>query len=115
MIKNIKNKKTILIDLDGVLNNYQGIYNEENLPTIKEGAKEFLEKVSKDYIIKIFTTRTNLKVAKWVVENHLEKYITDITKVKEPAYLIIDDRVLKFNGKFDDLYNDILNFKVWYK
>ncbi len=47
-------KKTILIDLDGVLNNYIGKFDKDFIPSIKEGAKEFLENLSKNFIIKIF-------------------------------------------------------------
>ena len=108
-------KRTILIDFDGVLNNYRGNYDEENLPEIMDGAREFLEKISKEFIIKVFTTRTNLKVSKWIIENNLEKFITDVTNIKESSYLIIDDRGMYFNGNYDDLYNDIQTFKVWYK
>ncbi len=35
-------KKTILIDLDGVLNEYVGNFDKEFIPPIKQGAKEFL-------------------------------------------------------------------------
>ena len=35
-------KKTILIDLDGVLNDYVGNYDKDFIPPIKAGAKEFL-------------------------------------------------------------------------
>lgn len=108
-------KKTILIDFDGVLNDYRGIYNENTLPPIKDGAKEFLKKLSKEYIIKIFTSRTNLKVAKWVIENKIEEFINDVTNVKEQAYILIDDRGINFNGNFNELYENIKNFKVWYK
>ena len=45
--------KTVLIDLDGVLNNYKK-YEENYIPEIKEGALEFLEKV-KMFIQKFIT------------------------------------------------------------
>ena len=39
-------KKKILIDLDGVLNQYgKEKYDETSIPEIKEGAIEFLEKL----------------------------------------------------------------------
>ena len=47
-------KKTILIDLDGVLNTYTGEFKKEHIPPIKRGAKKFLEKLSKKFVIKIF-------------------------------------------------------------
>ena len=34
--------KIALVDLDGVLNDYTGKYNEQEIPKIKNGAKEFL-------------------------------------------------------------------------
>lgn len=34
-------KKTILIDLDGVLNTYMGKFDKNLIPPIKEGAKKF--------------------------------------------------------------------------
>lgn len=41
-------KKLILIDLDGVLNEYgKEKFDENFIPEIKEGAKEFLEKLHK--------------------------------------------------------------------
>ena len=108
-------QKTILIDLDGVLNEYKGNYEENFIPPIKDGAKEFLENLFKNFKIKIFTTRNRMLTAKWIFDNHIDKYISDITNVKEPAYLHIDDRCICFNGNYQKLFNDITNFNVWYK
>ena len=44
-------KKILLVDLDGVLNNYNGKFDPSYIPSIKLGAYEFLEKISKDYVI----------------------------------------------------------------
>ena len=50
--------KKILIDLDGVLNEYNGEkFDENNILDIKLGAKEFLEKLSKNTELYLFTTR----------------------------------------------------------
>lgn len=108
-------KKTILIDLDGVLNDYVGNYDKDFIPPIKFGAKEFLSNLSKNYDVKIFTTRNNVLVLKWLVENSLNEFVVDITNIKEPCWLYIDDRCINFDGKFDDLINKIDNFKPYYK
>ena len=50
-------KKTILMDLDGVLNTYDGNFDKNFIPPIKDGAKEFLQNLSENFDIKIFTTR----------------------------------------------------------
>ena len=64
-----KFKKTILIDLDGVLNTYTGNYDKDYIPPIKDGAFDFLKELSKDYEIKIFSTRNRLLTSKCLIEN----------------------------------------------
>ena len=82
-------KKTILIDLDGVLNTYTGNFDRNFIPPIKEGAYEFIEELSNSYIIKIFTTRNKILASKWIIENKIENFIEDITNVKELSYLFV--------------------------
>ena len=108
-------KRTILIDLDGVLNTYNGQFDENIIPPVKQGAYEFLQNLSDKFIIKIFTTRNKLLASKWIIDNNLDKFISDVTNVKDPAWLIIDDRCLNFNGNYDDTLNLINNFSVWYR
>ncbi len=64
-----KFKKTILLDLDGVLNTYDGKYDKNYIPPIKEGAYELLKELSNGYKIVIFTTRNSLLASKWIIEN----------------------------------------------
>ena len=104
-------KKTILIDLDGVLNTYTGNYNERYIPSIKDGALELIKELSEDYKIVVFTSRNLLLTSKWVIKNGLDKYVDNVTNIKEPAHLIIDDRCITFDGNFDHLKIKIKNFK----
>ena len=108
-------KKTILIDIDGVLNTYTGKFHKDLIPPIKRGANKFLEKLSKKFVIKIFTTRNKLLAAKWLIENTIDKYIEDITNIKDFSWLYIDDKCLTVYGNFSDLINQIDNFKPYYK
>lgn len=108
-------KKTILIDLDGVLNQYDGIYDENTIPAIKDGAFKFLKKLSASYKIVLFTSRNLLLASEWIINNNLKDIVSNVTNVKEPSYLIIDDRCINFNGDYTELIDKIANFKVWYK
>lgn len=108
-------KKTILFDLDGVLNAYDGKYDKNYIPPIKDGAFKLIKELSEEYKIVIFTTRNSLIVSKWVIENGLDEYLENVTNVKEPAYLIIDDRCINFDGDYDKIKEKIKNFEVWYK
>lgn len=108
-------KKKILLDLDGVLNTYTGNYNADYIPPIKDGTVEFLQRLSHNFEIKIFTVRDIELAEKWVKENNIQLYISGVTNTKEPAWLIADDRCVCFNGCYDKLLADIANFKVWHK
>jgi len=108
-------KKTLLIDLDGVLNSYTGGFNKDYIPEIKPGAKEFIEKLTEKYEIKIFTTRNKILTSKWIIENNLENYILDVTDKKDLCWLFIDDRCIKFDGNYNNLYEQIESFKPWYR
>lgn len=107
--------KTILIDLDGVLNEYTGDFDKNIIPDVKQNAIEFIKKLSNEFELKLFTTRNKILASKWLVANNLDEYFTDITNIKELSWLIIDDRCIRFNGDYEELYNDIKRFKAWYK
>lgn len=109
------NKKTILIDLDGVLNQYNGNFDVNNIPDIRDGAEEFIKNLYDNYIIKIFTTRNKIKTVKWLIKYNIDKYIDDVTDIKEPAILHIDDRCICFDGNYANTINHIEKFKTWYK
>ncbi len=108
-------KKTILIDLDGVLNEYVGDFEPNLIPRVRIGAKEFLEEISQKFNIILFTNRNKLLASKWLIENGLDKYIIDVTGKKQLSWLFVDDRCVRFNGNYEVLKEEILNFKPWYK
>jgi len=108
-------KKRILIDVDGVLNTYSGIYNENVIPPIRKNTKYFLSEIAKSYNIVLFSSREPQQVKKWTIENGIDKYITQITNKKLPAFLIIDDRCIPFNGDEYQTLEAIKKFNVWWK
>lgn len=109
-------KKKILIDLDGVLNEYgKEPYDENFIPEIKFGAKEFIEKLSESTELYLFTSRNLMLSAKWLFDNKIDKYFKDVTNTKLPSYLYIDDRCVCFRGNFDQTIKDIQEFSVYWK
>lgn len=109
-------KKKILIDLDGVLNQYgKEPFDENYIPEIKKGAKEFVEELSKNADLYLFTSRNLILSAKWLFENKLDKYFKDITNVKLPSYLYIDDRCICFKGEYEQTLQEVNQFKVYWK
>ena len=108
-------KKTILIDLDGVLNQYTGSFDENYIPPIKDGAKEFLKDLAENFELKLFTTRNKILASKWLIENDIDKFFIDITNTKDLAWLYIDDRCINFDGNYHNLASSIKTFSPWYK
>jgi hypothetical protein len=109
-------KKRILIDLDGVLNEYgKEKYDENYIPEMKQGAKEFVEILSKDAELYLFTSRNLMLASKWLIKNNLDKYFMDVTNVKIPSFLYVDDRAICFRGDYSEALDNINNFQVHWK
>jgi len=109
-------KPTILIDLDGVLNEYgDNKYDENYIPPMKNGVEEFLKKLSQYAELKLFTTRNSMLATKWLINNGIDKYFVDVTNVKIKAYLHIDDRAICFNGNFEQTLKEVDSFRVYWK
>ncbi|MBR1907822.1 hypothetical protein IJ818_02690 [bacterium] len=109
-------KKKILIDLDGVLNEYgKEPFDENFIPKIKNGAEDFVKNLSEFADLYLFTSRSLMLSAKWLFENNLDKYFKDVTNVKLPSYLYIDDRCICFRGEYSKTLDEIKNFKVYWK
>lgn len=98
------------------MNNYVS-FDENIIPPVKEGAKDFLQELyeSEKYELILFTTRNLLMVSRWLTENKIDKYFKNITNIKIPAYMYIDDRAIQFNGDFAKLSGDIKEFQVYWK
>ena len=78
-------KQRILIDLDGVLNQYgKEKFDENFIPDIKQGAKDFVQNLAETYELYLFTTRNALLASKWLIDNDLDKYFKDVTNIKIP-------------------------------
>lgn len=116
ILKGDKMPKILLIDLDGVLNTYNGNYSESEIAPPREGVNEFLKAISQTYKIEIFTVRDKKSTQKWLEKYNLSQFISNITNVKNPrASIIIDDRALQFKGDFQQTLQDITNFKPHWK
>jgi len=109
-------RKRILIDLDGVLNEYgKEKYDENYIPDIKKGAIDFLKKLSAIGDLYLFTSRNLMLSTKWLIKNNIDKYFKDVTNAKLPSYIYIDDRTICFKGDFEKTYTEIINFKPYWK
>ena len=121
---------TIVIDFDGVIHKYSKGWDDGSCyDEPVDGVLGFLQKLQiKGYSLVVQSTRNPKQVVNWFNQHTFyrvmeipygmdfwnEKEIIGITNHKLPAKIYIDDRGLKFEGKFDDEFmNAIDNFKTW--
>lgn len=106
------------MDFDGVMNLYEGYKGEEELYDPRPGLEEFIldcKQVGYKTFF-VLTARDAKKVKAWLDEYNLTKYFKEVTNVKKPADVYIDDRAIQFKGDFNQTIHDIINFKVhWEK
>jgi len=109
-------RRKILIDLDGVLNKYgKETFDENYIPNIKSSAKEFIKELNQIGDLYLFTSRNLMLSSKWLFENDIDKYFKDVTNIKIPSYIYIDDRCICFKGDYIQTLSEIKQFKAYWE
>ncbi|MEK6860403.1 MAG: helix-turn-helix domain-containing protein [Nanoarchaeota archaeon] len=116
-IREYKLNKRISIDLDGTINDYLNWIGDDDFPTIKVGAKNFLEILFNDgYDLILYSARTNREgICSWLRKENLLEYFYLVTNTKLPCFVYLDDRAVQFNGNFGKALEEIRNFKPYWK
>lgn len=104
-------KKTICVDFDGVLNEYDG-YEERDLGEPLTGSKEFIKELRRKYKVVILTSRSKEQVIHWLSNNGFPSM--KVTNRKVPAVAYIDDRAIQFNGSYKKVISRLKNFKPYW-
>lgn len=106
----------ICVDLDGVLNLFDGWKSPEFFHPPRPGTPEFLKQLNElGYTVVIFTTRWAPHVEAWLAEHELSEYVATVTDKKPPAQIFIDDRAICFRGDFDATIKQIVAFKPYWE
>jgi len=106
-------KPVVCVDLDGVLNAFDGWKGADFFHPPRPGAKEFLQRLNElGYCVIVFTVRWGPHVETWLTRHGLSEYVWMVTDKKPPAHVYIDDRAICFNGDFDKTLNLVGSFKA---
>lgn len=120
----IAEKRPILaLDFDGVIHGYgegfkDGSIYDEPTPGARAAIAEYLD----HFTIVIYSTRARTRQGRLEIGRYLDRYgfprnnadgtPIEITAVKPPAYLTIDDRGITFTGVWPSAAK-LLAFKTW--
>lgn len=109
-------RKALLVDFDGTIAQFDGEWKGlEWLGEPIARARHAMLLLARDYRLVCFTTRPAELVEPWLSRWGFPKM--KVSNLKEPAHLLVDDRVLQFQGEWtDELLEQIREFKPhWQK
>lgn len=106
--------KTVCLDFDGVLNDYRGWTTEDDLGAPRPGAQAFVAALrARGWELVIVSTRDPGRVQAWLRANGFAE--THAQREKPPAVVYLDDRALRFDGRFEGLEERIANFTAYWE
>lgn len=113
-------RPTLILDFDGVLHSYESGW--QGADTISDqpvrGAVEFCEEAIKHFRVLVLSTRCSQiggteAILEWLEKNGFPPgMLVSLEGVKPPAVVSIDDRAIRFNGKWPSM-EELKAFRPW--
>lgn len=110
-------RPVVCVDLDGVLNDFDGWRGADYFHPPRPGARDFLASLcARGYRVVVFTVRWAPHVEAWLKERNLFEYVSEVTCTKPAAHVYVDDRAICFRGDFASVLEQITSFRAhWEK
>lgn len=106
-------RPVVCVDLDGVLNLFDGWRAPEFFHPVRPGARDFLRELdAAGFDVVVFTVRYAPWVERWLEESGLAPLVKGVTDRKPPAHVYLDDRAVCFQGDFGRALAQIRRFKA---
>jgi hypothetical protein len=103
-----ESRKTIVLDFDGVLHDYDEWRGAEVIGEPVEGALDFVWWLKeRGYGLRIISVRAAHEGGKVAIQKWLKKHgfpKISVSHEKKGGCLYIDDRAIRFEGDFDQMY-----------
>ena len=106
-------RPVVCVDLDGVLNTDDGWRGPDFFHGLRPGAQEFLERLNAlGYRVVVFTVRWAPQVSEWLSSSGVSALVSEVTDIKPPAHVYVDDRAICFRGDFRTVLDQIERFRA---
>lgn len=103
----------VCVDLDGVLNQFDGWRGPDYFHPPRPGARDFLRQLHElGYEVIVFTVRWKPHVEQWLARHGLAEFVSEVTDKKPPAHVYIDDRAVCFRGDYREALELIPKFRA---
>lgn len=114
-------KGTVVFDFDGVIHSYisgwKGIAVIPDPPV--RGIREAIHDIrNAGYEVAVVSTRCSTDTGTMAICKYLRKHDIHVDRIlaeKPPAIVYIDDRAICFDGKAENLLEQVQNFQPWTK
>jgi len=110
------------IDFDGVIHkNSKGFHDGTVYDDPIPGAREALERLSKDYVIVVYSAKARKDrmlingktgvelIWEWLEKNNMSSFVKEVTAEKPRAVFYIDDKAVRFNGIWNNTFVQLKN------
>lgn len=105
----------VCVDLDGVLNLYDGWKGEDHFAELRPGATEFLQALNNNgFSVVVLTSRDPVKTLAWLTDSGMVYLVDKVTNKKIPAIAYVDDRAVRFTGDFGQTFMDVARPPHWH-
>ena len=114
MERDWKSERIVSIDFDGVIADYDGWKGEDHLGKPMKGSIHFIKRLLESgFKPVIHTTRNRNKIKQWLKFNKFPQI--EVTNIKYPSLVYIDDRCVQFKGNFNTLIKDLRKYDVYWR
>ena len=109
-------RQTICLDFDGVIHSYvsgwRGIEVISDPPI--HGTDEAIRKLRRQYRVVVHSARCATEegrdaICAWLKKHQIE--VDEVCEHKPPATIYVDDRAVRFKGNWDEVANEIREFR----
>jgi cysteine desulfurase / selenocysteine lyase len=106
-------QRVACVDLNGVLDRYAGWKGAEHWDLPAPGAREFLRALHQHgWRVIVFTTRHYAGAQRWLAQHGMLEYVSEVTDIKPPADVFVDDRAIGHRGDFAATLEQVLGFSA---